>query len=105
MIREYSLLVAKHRKTVDLREYAEGIIRAVKDVLGDDIEVIVERDRYIYYVIIKPTRAQLIQIGRRISLYCEDIRQYARIYIPKKEGRRPIRQLFKCIKFTKESED
>lgn len=105
MIREYSLLVARYKKIVDLREYAEGITRAVKEVLGGHVEVIVERDRYIYYVSIKPTRAQLIQIGRRISWYCEDIRQYARIYRPKKKGKKPIRQLFKCIKITKEEEN
>lgn len=104
-IKKYQLVIAQYRREVDLREYTEGITKAVKEVLGDYIEVIVVHDSYLYYVPIKPTRAQLIQIGRRISWYCEDIRQYARIYRPKKKGRKPIRQLFKCIKITKEEEN
>lgn len=105
IIRQYRLLIAKYRREVDLRQYTDGITRAVKEVLGDHIEVIVERDGYTYYVPVEPTRGQLIQIGRRISLHCADIRQYARIYRPKKKERKPIRQLFKRVKIDKEDKD
>lgn len=99
MIRKvYRLTRADYRATVNLQEVSDGgIEKAVKEVLGDSLVVNVTKDYYEYYVEEKPTRGQLIAIGRKISLYCPELRDYARIYIPKKEGRKPIRQIFKKV--------
>lgn len=97
--RVYKLTRTEFREIVNLREISNGRIeRAVREVLGDDVVVNVEDNYYEYYIDEKPTRGQLIAIGRKISFYCPDIRNYARIYIPKKEGRRPIRQILKKVR-------
>lgn len=98
-VRRYSLNRADYRATVNLREVSDGRIeKAVRAVLGDGVTVNVERDYYEYFVDEKPTRGQLIAIGRAISFYCPEIRNYARIYVPKQEGCKPIRQIFKKVR-------
>lgn len=98
-LRRYSLNRTDYRDTVNLQEVSDGgIEKAVRAVLGDGVAVNVECDYYEYYVPHKPTRGQLISIGRTISFYCPKIRNYARIYVPKQKGRKPIRQIFKKVR-------
>lgn len=97
-LRRYSLTRADYRATVNLQEVSDGgIEKAVKEVLGDGVVVNVTKDYYEYYAEEKPTRGRLIAVGRKISFYCPELRNYARIYIPKQEGHKPIRQIFKKV--------
>lgn len=96
-LRRYSFTRAIYRTTVDLQTFYEGIMKSIREVLGEGVAVCVERGYYEYYVNEKPTRGQLIAIGRKISFYCPEIRQYARIYVPKKKGSKPIRQILKKV--------
>ncbi len=98
-VKRYELTRADFRDTVNLKKVSNGgIEKAVKEVLGDSVAVIVGSDYYEYYVLEKPRRGQLIAIGRKISFNCPKLRNCARIYIPRKEGRKPIRQIFKKIR-------
>lgn len=68
-VKRYELTRADFRDTVNLKKVSNGgIEKAVKEVLGDSVAVIVGSDYYEYYVLEKPRRGQLIAIGRKISL-------------------------------------
>lgn len=78
-MRVYHLSSGDARRTVDLRDYADVIIKAVTSVMSDkDVTVVIEKDSYT--VSPTPTQGEAIRIGR---LICKsDLNQYC-IQIPK----------------------
>lgn len=71
-MRRYSLTSGDARRTVDLRDYADVITKAITTVMtGKDVTVVVEKDCYI--VSPTPSRGESIRIGRAIckSTLCQ----------------------------------
>ena len=82
MKRRYELTRADFRNTVNLKKVSNGgIEKAVKEVLGDGVAVVVGSNYYEYYVLEKPRRGQLISIGRKISFHCPELRNLSLIHI------------------------
>lgn len=78
-MRRYTLTSGAARRTVDLRDYADVITKAVTSVMSSkDVTVIVDKDSYT--VSPAPSQGEAIRIGR---LICKsDLNQYC-IQIPK----------------------
>ena len=71
-MRRYSLTSGDARRTVDLRDYADVITKAITTVMtGKDVTVVVKQDCYI--VSPTPSRGESIRIGRAIckSTLCQ----------------------------------
>lgn len=74
----YILLEPNLREIVDLRKYETGIKQAVFDVCGSKKKVKVEKQ---YYELDKePSAQEARSIGRKISFYCPELREYSRTY-------------------------
>ena len=78
-MRVYHLSSGDAKRTVDLRDYADVITKAVTSVMSDkDVTVVIEKESYT--VSPTPTQGEAIRIGR---LICKsDLNQYC-IQIPK----------------------
>lgn len=78
MTAAYELVDAQARKETDLRAFEEGIRRAVYDLCGPNVKVTVnEKD---YELDEEPSSAQVRQIGKKISLYCPELRNLRKTY-------------------------
>lgn len=72
-MRRYSLTSGDARRTVDLRDYADVITKAITTIMTEDVTVIVNENSYA--VSPAPSRSEAIKIGRLIckstlSKYC-----------------------------------
>lgn len=91
-MRRYALASLEHKQNVDLRDYEEVIVKAVKEAMKDVENVsVVVYERY-YEVSPSPSRGAAIAIGRAI---CKSGLGKCCVQIPK---------LFSSIEVTKEKE-
>ena len=92
-MRRYALASPDHKQNVDLRDYEEVIVNAVKEAMKniDDVSVVV-CEKY-YEVSPSPSRGAAIAIGRAI---CKSGLSKCCVQIPK---------LFSSIEVTKETEE
>ena len=92
-MRRYQLMSPDHKQNVDLRDYEEVIIEAVKTAMKDvDDVLVVVCERY-YEVSPSPSRGAAIAIGRAI---CKSGLGKCCVQIPK---------LFSSIEVTEETEE
>ena len=92
-MRRYQLASPDHKQNVDLRDYEEVIVKAVKDAMKDvDDVLVVVCERY-YEVSPSPSRGAAIAVGRAI---CKSGLGKCCVQIPK---------LFSSIEVTEETEE
>lgn len=65
-MRRYALASPEHKQNVDLRDYEDVIVEAVKAAMKDVVGVSVEVGRNYYSVSPSPNRGAAIAIGRAI---------------------------------------
>lgn len=78
----YELVDAQARKETDLRAFEEGIRRAVYDLCGSNVKVTVNEKDYELDTESDEelSSAQVRQIGKKISLYCPELRNLRKTY-------------------------
>lgn len=81
MLSRYQFKNKLYRETIDLTKYEAILIKAIYTVIDDTIKVRVTTHYFEIYTNIDNALAR--KIGRRISFYCPEIRNFRKTYISK----------------------